>query len=105
MTRHVSLIQTVFYVFAQSLGAIVGYVILYALLTSDQRQISGYGLAQPRSDLIGSQVFGYEFFGTFLISLTYHANVDPLKVDTGFKSLSIGLAVAVAHLFTVRCTL
>lgn len=51
-----------------------------------------------------SQMFIFQFLATLLIVLTYLINVDPRRVDLGFKSLSIGLSYFVASALTVSKT-
>lgn len=48
-----------------------------------------------------SQMFIFQLLATLLIVLTYLINVDPRRVDLGFKSLSIGLSYFVASALTV----
>lgn len=47
-----------------------------------------------------SQMFIIQLLATLLIVLTYLVNVDPRRVDLGYKSLSIGLAYFLAHMLT-----
>ncbi|CAG2169600.1 unnamed protein product, partial [Oppiella nova] len=78
--------------------------ILYGLLSPEERSHSGLGLTLPNDHLNASQIFGYEFISTFIVVLAFLANSDPQRSDAGFKSLSIGFAYSVAHLFSFRHT-
>lgn len=48
-----------------------------------------------------SQMFIFQLLANLLVVLTYLANVEPRRQDAGFKSLSIGIAYALASLLTV----
>lgn len=87
-------VRLVGYLVMQCLGSIFGCVVLYTL----------FGTVipvQPAPGLMPSKIFGIEFFATFLVVLTFLANCDAHRIDLGFKSLSIGLAYTVGHLFAV----
>lgn len=49
-----------------------------------------------------SQMFVYQLLATSLVVLTYLVNVDPRRIDLGFKSLSIGLAYFIASSLTIQ---
>lgn len=101
VTRRLSVLRFVLYLFVQCFASIVGSGILYGLLTTEQRSHSGLGLTLPDQQLSASQAFGYEFLATFIVVLAFLANSDQQRTDAGFKSLSIGFAYSVAHLFSV----
>ena len=48
-----------------------------------------------------AQAFGVEFMITFIVVFTVFANLEPKRSDMGSRSLSIGLAVTLGHLFAV----
>lgn len=48
-----------------------------------------------------SQMFVFQLLASLIIVLTYLVNVDPRRVDLGFKSLSIGLSYFVANALAV----
>lgn len=48
-----------------------------------------------------SQMFIFQLLATLIIVLSYLVNVDPRRIDPGFKSLSIGLSYFVASITTV----
>lgn len=101
VTRRLTVLRFVLYLFVQCFGSIVASAILYGLLTTEERSHSGLGLTIPAQHLNASQVFGYEFLGTFIVVLTFLVNTDPQRIDAGFKSLSIGIAYFIAHMFAV----
>ena len=105
VTRQLTILRFILYVFVQCFASIVGSGILYGLLTTEQRSHSGLGLTLPNQQLNASQAFGYEFLATFVVVLTFLANSDPQRADAGFKSLSIGFAFSIAHLFSVSLIL
>ena len=47
------------------------------------------------------QAFGVEFMITFVVVFTVFANMEPKRADMGSRSLSIGLAIILGHLFGV----
>lgn len=105
VTRRLTILRCFLYMCVQCLASIVATAILYGLLNSEQRQHSGLGLTLPNEHLNASQAFGYEFLSTFIVVLSYLVNSDPQRIDAGFKSLSIGFAYTVAHLFSVSKTI
>lgn len=101
VTRRLTILRFILYVFVQCFASIVGSGILYGLLSSEERSYSGLGLTIPDTQINASQAFGYEFLATFVVVLAFLVNTEPQRVDAGFKSLSIGFAYSVAHLFSV----
>ncbi|XP_054164783.1 aquaporin-like [Oppia nitens] len=104
VTRRLTIFRCFLYIIVQCLASVVGSAIIYGLLTSEERLHSGLGLTLPNQNLNATQVFGYEFLSTFIVVLTFLVNSDPQRSDAGFKSLSIGFAYSVAHLFSFRHT-
>jgi glycerol uptake facilitator-like aquaporin len=102
VTRRLTILRCLMYIFAQCFASIVACGILYGLLTTEQRLHSGLGLTIPNHLLNASQAFGYEFLATFIVVLAYLVNSDPQRSDAGFKSLSIGFAYSIANFFSVR---
>lgn len=73
----------------------------------EQEISGGYEIRRPSARLLcqsssnPSQMFIFQLLANLLVVLTYLANVDPRRLDLGFKSLSIGLSYALAALLTV----
>lgn len=74
--------------------------------TADQplAELAKQSLLQCLSLSNWSQMFVFQVLATLLVVLTYLVNVDPRRVDSGFKSLSIGLSYFVACALTVSST-
>ncbi len=100
VTRNVSLLRAVCYVLAQCVGGVTGAGILYGVTPSSVH--GRLGVTRLHADLALGQAFGVEFMITFILVFTVFANVDPKRADMGSRSLAIGLAVVLGHLFAVR---
>jgi len=92
--------RAILYVIVQSLGAMAGAGIL-KLLTVDGANDSLCTPA-PGTDVTLAQTFGYEFLISFVLVFTVFATRDPVRtVISGSGPLSIGLSVAMCHLWAV----
>ena len=112
VTERVTILRLISYLFVQIFASIFGMMVVYNL----------FGTVIPimpsTTTLTTVQIFGFEFLSTFLIVLTYLANCDPNRrlqltnnntvnndnynciIDSS-KSLTIGFAYTVGHLFAV----
>ena len=85
----------------QSLGGMAGAGILKLLTeegTNDSLCTPG-----PRPGVSLAQTFGYETLISFVLVFTVFATRDPVRtVISGSGPLSIGLSVAMCHLWAVR---
>lgn len=100
ITRRISLARALIYIVAQCIGAIIGAGILRGLTPEAHRHALGATLLHPSVD--GGQGFGVEFFITIILVLTIFATSDKKRRDlNGSFPLTIGLAVAMCHLFAV----
>jgi len=85
----------------QSLGGMAGAGILKLLTeegTNDSLCTPG-----PRLGVSLAQTFGYETLISFVLVFTVFATRDPVRtVISGSGPLSIGLSVAMCHLWAVR---
>ena len=99
ITRNISLLRTGMYILAQTLGAIAGIGILYGVTPHSVHDCLGCTVLHKDVGL--GQAFGVEFMITFLVVFTVFANTEPKRADMGSRSLSIGLAVLLGHLFGV----
>lgn len=61
-----------------------------------QQQLLAYMIALPNA----SQSFWLQLISITIIVLTYSANADKRRIDTGFKSLSIGISYLLASILT-----
>jgi len=88
------------YIIVQSLGAMAGAGIL-KLLTVDGTNDS-LCTPSPGAAVTLSQTFGYETLISFVLVFTVFATRDPVRtVISGSGPLSIGLSVAMCHLWAV----
>lgn len=100
VTRHISVVRGLFFVFAQCAGAAAGSAILMGLTPAKYRGNLGATLVNP--ELSVSQGFGVEFMITFVLVLTVFAACDSQRKDlNGSAPLTIGLSVTVCHLWAV----
>lgn len=100
ITRRVSVVRAFFYIVAQIVGAIIGAAILIGLTPESQQKT--IGLNSLRGDVTDAQGFGVELMITFVVVLTVLASLDEKRTDLhGSAPLTIGLAVALGHLFAV----
>nr|XP_027205683.1 aquaporin-5-like [Dermatophagoides pteronyssinus] len=116
VTERVTILRLISYLFVQIFASIFGMMVVYNL----------FGTVIPimpstTTTLTTVQIFGFEFLSTFLIVLTYLANCDPNRrlqltnnntvnndnynciIDSS-KSLTIGFAYTVGHLFAFVAT-
>ncbi|XP_020491133.3 aquaporin-4 isoform X1 [Labrus bergylta] len=103
VTRKLSLAKGLFYVVAQCLGAITGAGILYLVTPAAFR--GSLGVTTVNSDLSLGHGLLVELLITFELVFTVFATCDPKRTDLGGSaSLSIGVAVAIGHLFAIPYT-
>lgn len=100
ITRRVSVVRAFFYLLAQLLGAMIGAGILLGLTPESQQGM--LGVNRLRGSVTDAQGFGVELLITFVVVLTVLASLDEKRTDLhGSAPLTIGLAVALGHLFAV----
>ncbi|KAL5022665.1 hypothetical protein ScPMuIL_001820 [Solemya velum] len=103
ITRRISLARALIYILAQCIGAIIGAGVLRGLTPEEHRHALGATLLHSSVD--GGKGFGVEFFITIVLVLTIFATSDKKRRDlNGSFPLTIGLAVAMCHLFAVPYT-
>ncbi|CAH1780177.1 unnamed protein product [Owenia fusiformis] len=91
--RKVTVLRCTVYIIAQFLGGVCGAGILLGLLPPDKPLISLKAISTL------PQAFGAEFIATLFLVYNYFANMDTRRTDMGSRSLYIGLAEMVSHLF------
>jgi len=100
LTRRCSLVRAVFYWVAQIGGGIVGAFILQQISPAD----SATGVV-ALVDLTDVQGFFIEFIMGGILTLVYFSSFDNQREDRGgCAPLSIGLAVTICHLWSIRLT-
>jgi len=101
VTRRCSLVRAVFYWVAQIGGCVVGGFILQKLSPEG----SALGKVSLDDDISEIQGFFIEMVMGFVLTLTIFSAVDNQRTDTGGSvPLTIGLAVTICHLWSVRLT-
>ena len=103
VTRNISVLRAGVYVLVQCVGAVTGAGILYGL--TPQEAHADLGVTKLHKNMGLGQAFGVEFMITFLLVFTVFANLEPKRIDMGSRSLAIGLAVVMGHLFAVSIQL
>ncbi len=100
----ISVRDTVFYVIFQSIGAIIGAGILYAIFTgSPNYHLASNGLGTNGYDSASilrfslAAVFVAEIVLTFIFVLVVHGSTHE-RVPKGFAGIAIGLTLAMVHL-------
>ena len=102
-----SIKDTVFYVIFQSIGAMIGAGILYAIVKGDPTWslainglgANGYGSASLAHFTLAA-VFVAEVALTFIFVLVVHGSTDE-RVPKGFAGLAIGLTLVMVHLVAI----
>lgn len=103
VTRRISLARALFYVAAQCCGAILGAVILKAVVPS--QRWGSLGNTMLHAEMTGGGAFGVEFMITFVLVFTVFASCDGKRGDLrGSAPLTIGLSVAMCHFFAIPLT-
>ncbi|XP_029447129.1 aquaporin-4-like [Rhinatrema bivittatum] len=102
-TRKISLAKSVFYIFAQCLGAIVGAGLLYLITPADV--MGSLGVTMVNEDLSAGHGLLIELIITFQLVFTIFASCDSKQnATTGSIALAIGLSVAIGHFFAINYT-
>jgi aquaporin-4 len=103
VARRISIVRAVLYVFAQCAGALAGAAALHGLTPESLH--GQFGVTSVNPMLSKEQGFGVEFVITFVLVLTVFSCCDDKRTDlNGSAPLTIGLAVAVCHLFAIKYT-
>jgi len=103
-TRGIGLITGILYIIAQSVGGILGALILKAV-TPEKVNAEALGVTKLAPDVDPGLGIGIELIITFVLVLTVFGVTDPRRSDLkGSAPLAIGLAVAAGHLFAIPAT-
>ncbi|KAM8744720.1 aquaporin-4-like isoform 1-T2 [Acanthopagrus schlegelii] len=103
LTRKLSLAKALFYLLAQSVGAIVGAAILFGVTPASVR--GGMGVTTVNASISVGSALVVELFITFQLVFTVFATCDDKRNDLkGSSALAIGMSVCVGHLFAIPYT-
>ncbi|XP_071142861.1 aquaporin AQPAn.G-like isoform X3 [Mytilus edulis] len=95
-------VRAVLYTVAQSVGAVLGGLILKGVTVSTYHSNLGVTSINPLLNV--GQGFGVEVILTFVLVFVIIATIDSNRTDAGMASVAIGLTVAVCHLAGITYT-
>ena len=94
VTKNIDLIDSVYYIVAQVVGACLGSLCLYLCLGAPAVTIGGLGATAPGLGVSYMQAMFAEFLGTFFLMMVVMGVAVDKKAEPGFAGISIGMAVA-----------
>lgn len=102
ITRKISVVRAIFYWVAQIAGALAGAGILLGV--TPDGQLANLGTSTPSGTTEG-QTFGVELIITFVLVFAVLSCCDDRRTDLGGSiPLTVGLAIAMCHLWAVPYT-
>jgi len=93
VTKNLSLVESIYYIFGQFIGAILGSLALFAVLAYPAVAIGGLGATAPGLGISYFQAILAEFIGTFFLMLVIMGVAVDRKAQPGFAGISIGATV------------
>lgn len=101
----ISILQGLFYIPSQVIGAVAGSGIAYALVPEPMRNISNLGAVGLGKNVTAAQGFGLELLFTFVLVFFVLSITDSKKqVETYAVVLGIGICIWVCHCLLVPMT-
>ena len=94
VTKNISLIDSVYYIVAQLIGATLGSLLLFVCLGAPAVTIGGLGATAPGLGVSYIQAMIAECIGTFFLMLVVMGVAVDEKAEPGFAGISIGMTVA-----------
>ena len=94
VTKNIDLIDSVYYIVAQVVGACLGSLCLYLCLGAPAVTIGGLGATAPGLGVSYLQAMFAEFLGTFFLMMVIMGVAVDKKAEPGFAGISIGMTVA-----------
>lgn len=94
VTKNIDLIDSVYYIFAQVIGACLGSICLFLCLGAPAVTIGGLGATAPGLGVSYMQAMFAEFLGTFFLMMVVMGVAVDKKAEPGFAGISIGMTVA-----------
>ena len=94
VSKNISLIDSVYYIVAQVIGACLGSFLLWFILGSAAVTVGGLGATAPGMGVGYMQAMIAELIGTFFLVLVVMGVAVDKKAEPGFAGISIGMTVA-----------
>lgn len=94
VTKNISVIDSVYYIVAQCIGAALGSLLLFVCLGAPAVTIGGLGATAPGLGVSYMQAMIAECIGTFFLMLVVMGVAVDEKAEPGFAGISIGMTVA-----------
>ena len=94
VTKNISLMDSIYYIVAQCIGATLGSVLLFACLGMQAVTVGGLGATAPGLGVSYMQAMLAECIGTFFLMLVVMGVAVDKKAEPGFAGISIGMTVA-----------
>ena len=94
VSKNISLIDSVYYIVAQAIGAILGSLLLFVCLGAPAVTIGGLGATAPGLSVGYIPAMIAECIGTFFLMLVVMGVAVDKKADPGVAGISIGMTVA-----------
>ena len=93
VTKNIALVDSIYYIVAQVIGACLGSLALFLCLGSGAVTIGALGATAPGLGVGYWQAMFAEFIGTFFLVLVVMGVAVDKKAEPGFAGLSIGMTV------------
>lgn len=93
VTKNISVIDSVYYIVAQCIGAALGSLLLFVCLGAPAVTIGGLGATAPGLGVSYIQAMIAECIGTFFLMLVVMGVAVDEKAEPGFAGISIGMTV------------
>ena len=94
VSKNITLIDSVYYIVAQVIGAVLGSLLLFVCLGAPAVTIGGLGATAPGLSVGYMQAMIAECIGTFFLMLVVMGVAVDKKADPGVAGISIGMTVA-----------
>ncbi|MDO5824326.1 MIP/aquaporin family protein [Methanobrevibacter sp.] len=93
VTKNIALVDSIYYIVAQVIGASLGSLALFGCLGSQAVMIGGLGATAPGLGVGYMQAMFAEFIGTFFLMMVVMGVAVDKKAEPGFAGMSIGMTV------------
>ena len=94
VTKNIDLVDSLYYIVAQCIGACLGSLALYLFIGAPAVAIGGLGATAPGTGVGYIQAMFGEFLGTFFLMVVVMGVAVDKKAEPGFAGISIGMTVA-----------